>query len=169
MLQDVFTRFLNSTLYIQIQPAHVVVRDVQKGKELREEAVLVLKAQGDRKQVVGVGKRAADLAVGEGHTQVRPFTHPRTIISDFHSAEHLLRYLVKDIFQASWYRPSPRIVLHLPSEPEGGYTQVELRALQELAIATGAMKAALWIGRPLSDQEVLAWDFPAAAGKAVYR
>lgn len=58
------------------------------------------------------------------------------------------------------FRPSPRIVLHLPANPERGYTQMELRALRELALGCGASRATLWQGPALTDGELLSGQYP---------
>jgi rod shape-determining protein MreB and related proteins len=54
---------------------------------------------------------------------------------------------------------SPIIVLHPKVDPEGDFTQIELRALLELAIGAGATKVILWHGRDLTDSELLELKF----------
>ena len=50
-------------------------------------------------------------------------------------------------------------MLHPRVDPEGGFTQIEIRALRELAIGAGASKAFVWHGRDLTDEELLSLDF----------
>jgi rod shape-determining protein MreB len=53
------------------------------------------------------------------------------------------------------------VVLHPRIDPEGGFTQIELRALHELALGSGASKVIIWKGRELQDQELRDLSFPA--------
>lgn len=64
----------------------------------------------------------------------------------------------------AWLAASPHIVIHPLGDPEGGFTQVELRALRELANAAGASKVNVWTGRPLTDEELLTRKPPAQGG-----
>ena len=48
------------------------------------------------------------------------------------------------------------IVLHPRVAPEGGFTQIELRALHELGMGAGAYRVIVWQGRDLADEELLA-------------
>jgi len=160
MFASLLDPFFNSHLYIQLSPDKVVVRDVRNRIEVSEEAVMVLLVEGSKRTVWGIGRQAADGSIGAQYIRIRPFAHPRSIVSDFHSAEHLLKYLVAKLLRRSWFRPSPSIVIHPLADVEGGYTQVELRALQELAVTCGAWKADVWVGRRLSDADVLTHKFP---------
>ncbi len=56
---------------------------------------------------------------------------------------------------------APRIVLHPQGSPAGGFTQIEVRALHEMALGAGASRVVVWQGRALTDQELLAREFPA--------
>ena len=50
--------------------------------------------------------------------------------------------------------------MHPRGEPEGGYTQVEIRALRELGMAVGAALVTVWQGRSLTTEELLSGRFP---------
>jgi len=47
------------------------------------------------------------------------------------------------------------ILLHPLERIDGGLTQIEERALQELALDSGASRALVWVGSALSDAEVI--------------
>lgn len=91
---------------------------------------------------------------------VNPFAHPRTLVSDFGMAEQMLKLAIHRILKASMFSASPMMVLHLMGDPDGGYTQVEIRAFREMGRGTGASQVVLWQGRNLTDQEILAKQFP---------
>jgi rod shape-determining protein MreB len=93
---------------------------------------------------------------------LNPFKHPRTLVSDFTVAEVVLKQFVKKASQASRggiFRFAPIIVFHPLVNPEGGFTQIETRAMHELMIASGARKSIIWMGRELSKQELISQKF----------
>ncbi len=49
----------------------------------------------------------------------------------------------------------PRTLLHPLETIDGGLTQIEERAFQELAIGAGASKVKVWSGPALSDAQVV--------------
>ena len=55
---------------------------------------------------------------------------------------------------------APDIVMHPLGDPEGGFTQIEIRALRETALGAGAKKVTMWHGRALTDQELMSGTFP---------
>ena len=90
---------------------------------------------------------------------VNPFGHPRSIVSDFTVGEQLLKLVFRQILGKSWLAGAPNVVMHPLEEPAGGLTQVEYRALYEMALGAGAGWATVWQGRSLTDQEVLSRSF----------
>lgn len=151
--------FLAPLVYIQISPERVTLRNVKTGESVSEPPQLAI-AQGDRPSVVAVGAEAAAHAGGAVRL-VNPFAHPRTLVSDFTAGEQLLKALLRRM-QPKWMLAvSPRVVVHPLGEPAGGFTQIEVRALHEMALGAGASEVRLWQGRPLTDQELLGGTFPA--------
>jgi len=88
-----------------------------------------------------------------------PFQHPRILIEDFAGAEKVVQYAIKELFGRRLLSPSPIVVLHPDIELEGGLTQIEARALREMAEGAGARKVYIYYGRQLSDQEVASYSF----------
>src|SRR6185503_16609774 len=89
-----------------------------------------------------------------------PFAHPRTVVGDFTLGERVLKAFLRRLQSGAFLALSPRIVLHPSGNPAGGYTQVEARALHEMASGAGASNVVVWQGRALSDQEILSGQFP---------
>lgn len=83
-----------------------------------------------------------------------PFQHPRILIEDFVGAEKVVQYAIRTLYGKGLIRPSPIVVVHPDIELDGGLTQIEARALLELAEGAGARRAYLHYGRDLTDQEV---------------
>jgi len=97
---------------------------------------------------------------------INPFAHPRTLISDFTCAEVVLKGFFKKLASglsglARAFQISPIFIIHPCIEPEGGFTQVELRALHELCLGAGAARVKIWQGRELTDEELSSGNFPA--------
>lgn len=158
--------FLQPLLYIQITPERVAIRNLRTGASLSEVADLALGQQGGKPRVLAVGAQAQMAAAAEpGARLVRPFAHPRTLVSDFISAELLLRTLVKQSLGKRLLAISPMVVMHPMGSPEGGFTAVERRAFRELGLGAGALEVQVWTGRPLTDEELRSRRFPADGGQ----
>ena len=81
-----------------------------------------------------------------------PFSHERTLLANFTNADRLMK---QGLAQLKSFLP-PVVVVHPLERLEGGLTQIEERAYQELAVGAGAGKAVVWTGHELSDDEVAA-------------
>ncbi|MBX3658794.1 MAG: rod shape-determining protein [Ramlibacter sp.] len=153
-------------LYVRVSPDVLSVRDVKAGVEISEPAQVAIRDQG-KAVIVGVGLQAAPAVAAGGPVRlVRPFAHPRSLVSDFTVAQQLLKAFVFRLQRRSWLLPAPRLVMHLLGDPVGGFTQVEIRAFYEMALGAGAAEAVVREGRPLTDEELLAGDF-AAGGRVL--
>jgi rod shape-determining protein MreB len=124
-------------LYIRISPERLVATNVKTGESLSEVPEIAI-----------AGK------------VINPFAHPRSMVSDFTSAELLLKQFVRRLCGKAWFSPSPRIVIHPLGDPEGGFTQVERRAFREMAMGSGAAQVVVWTGRELTNQEVAEGTYP---------
>jgi rod shape-determining protein MreB and related proteins len=107
-----------------------------------------------RDKVLAIGQQAKPTAAAARAVLINPFAHPRSLVSDFYTAEVLIKHLLKNLLASSLFAISPRIVMHPLGSPEGGFTQVELRAFKEMALAAGASEVVVWTGHMLSDQEL---------------
>ncbi len=151
---------LSPRLYVQLSPERLTVRDVRSGQSLSDTPWLAIRHRDGRAHVAAMGRAAERLAHEPGVTIVNPFAHPRTIISDFTAAEQLLKAFIRQWRPRKLLQPAPWIVIHPLPMAEGGYTQVELRALRELALGAGAAGVDVWIGPALRDDQVRDRAFP---------
>lgn len=62
---------------------------------------------------------------------------------------------IKKVQEGKWFFTSPVIIIHPMEMIDGGLSQIEERALMELASGAGARKVVVWVGHELSDQEVI--------------
>ncbi|QTN21486.1 rod shape-determining protein [Rhizobacter sp. AJA081-3] len=158
MLAQFFKRYL----YIQLSAQRVTVRDPSKHEVLSEVPEIAIQRPATGKaKVLAVGSAARGTA-GEVDTQVfNPFAHPRSLVSDFTVAEQVLKVFVKRAQGDSILQPSPVVIMHPLGQHEGGLTQVELRAIRELALGAGASEVHIWQGPELTDEQVLSGEYPA--------
>jgi len=84
----------------------------------------------------------------------QPFTTTRLLVGSFTHAEKALKDGLKSI-PRGLFTPSPIIVIQPMAMVEGGLSEVEERAIRELAMSAGARKAFVTAGKELSDQDVL--------------
>lgn len=152
-------------LYIQISPDRLTVRNPRTGSQLSEVPELAI-ASAPKVRIVAVGAEARSKSAEPNVKVVNPFAHPRSLVSDFTVGEQLIKAFITKMATGGIFAVSPSIVMHPLGDPAGGYTQIEVRALQEMAMGAGARSAKVWQGRPLTDQELLSDRFP-AAGKVL--
>jgi rod shape-determining protein MreB and related proteins len=146
---------LRPVLYVKLSPERLTVRNVKSGESVSEVPEMAI-ATTPREAVLAVGAEARHAAATQGAKVVNPFSHPRTLVSDFTVGEQLLKAFVRKLRGSSFIAIAPLIVMHPLGTPEGGFTQVERRAFREMALGAGASEVVLWVGRELSDAEVLA-------------
>jgi rod shape-determining protein MreB len=153
----------NRILYIQLSPQRLVVRDPRSGQTFDEAPeIAIARAAKGKARIVGIGAQARQHAAEPDVVIVNPFAHPRSLVSDFIVAEQLLKQVVRRMAAGMLFAASPDIVIHPQGDPEGGFTQVELRALKELGMAAGGHAVRIWRGPALSDEDLLARRFPAS-------
>jgi hypothetical protein len=75
------------------------------------------------------------------------------LIGNFTNAEALLKQGLKK--WKTFFAVAPSVLIHPLETIEGGLTQIEERALYELALGSGARRVVVWTGVPLNDQEVI--------------
>jgi len=86
---------------------------------------------------------------------VKPFTTTRLLVGEFNNAEVLLKEALKKLYTDNWLAPSPIVVIQPMDMIEGGLSPVEDRILRELAIGAGGRKVIVWVGKELTNEEVI--------------
>jgi rod shape-determining protein MreB len=163
MTQSLLQRYFTRVFYVQLSPQRLTVRNAATGEQISEVPEIAITKPPAKQRVVAVGAAARAVTDGTPVEVINPFTHPRTLVSDFTVAEVLLKAFFKRMPSNGWAQlmPAPCAVMHPLGEWEGGLTQVELRALRELALGAGASNAYVWQGRTLTGAELLAKHLPA--------
>jgi len=147
-------RFLRPTVYAQLQPDRLSVRDVRTGRSYAARPIGAV-LTGPLRRVVRIGDDALTASAGRPLEIVNPFKHPRMLIADFTLGQQVLRGFLKKLYPSSLLPRRPVLVLHPRVDPEGGFTEIEIRALHELALGAGAARVLVWHGRELVQRELL--------------
>lgn len=150
--------------YVQLSADKIQVRNPQNGTQILEAADIATRSSADGKtKIVAIGNNARLAAAQDASVQLhQPLSHPRTLIADFVLAEPLLNHCLRALVgKRGLFMPSPRLILQPHQPSEGGLTQIELRALNELGLSAGASKVQIWQGATWSDEQLLSGKAPA--------
>ena len=155
--------FKTQVIYVRLQPERIRMRYLPCGAEIDSPPLMAIDQRSGKPVILAVGDEAQKIGASIARVNVvNPFAHPRMLISDFTLADALLRHFFRQVLKdRSLWSLTPRIVMHPDFTPEGGFTQVELRAMREICLAMGATRNTGWQGRPLEDAELLAGKLPA--------
>ena len=154
------------TIYIQISPDRLTLRNVKSGETLSEIPEMAI-SPPPKQKILGVGDQARGAAAATpGAVLVNPFAHPRSLVSDFTVAEQLVKAFLHRMRGNSWFAAAPMVVMHPLGDPAGGFTQVENRAFREMALGAGASQAIVWQGTPLTNAQILSGEFPSTGLRA---
>ncbi len=153
--------FFKQTLYVQISPNRLTVRNPKQGVTISEVPEIAV-AQTPKPKILGVGAEARAHSATPSVEISNPFAHPRSMVSDFTLGQLVLKAFLTRIKPKSLLAASPTVIMHLMCDPAGGFTQVEVRAFHEMALGAGASKVTVWQGPQLTDQELLSKTFPSS-------
>lgn len=152
----IFRRFSNC-LYVRFDATAIRITNVNTGETIRETPFVLLskpsnsRAKGKIPKVLAIGEQAQRLHAQQtdSTTLHNGFDHPRICIGSFDLAMDCLRYL----FQRAMKRFAfirPHVIMHPLYPYSTDLSQIELRAIRELAEACGAMQVHVYTGSPLT-------------------
>jgi rod shape-determining protein MreB and related proteins len=156
-----YKNLFTSIVYIKLRENLLTVKNVKSGEIYEDEPVIAI---DDKKKILAVGKQAHTLKTKNNVVIKNGFSHPRSIINDFLIVERTLQYAIRQMYHNCFLCPSPSTIIHPMEKIEGGLTLIERRALRELAIGAGAREAFIWVGRELTDDEIISRNYPLSAG-----
>jgi len=160
-LRQAFTGLVQGdVVYVQIRRDALRLRDVRTGKEVSD-APLMAVSRNSPRTVLAVGRTAEEEAALRRvpFEVLNGFSHPRLVIGDFAIAEKTLQYFLQQLLQPALLRAAPVLVLHPLEKFEGGLSELEVRALQELGAGAGARQVHVWGGHELQDHELKRQSF----------
>ncbi len=149
-------KMFRSTIYIRLRADEIYLQHVESGNELNLPPDVAIDIRDGKKILVAVGHEVKEAKKLKPSIEVvNGFKHPRTLIADFTIAEITLKYCIRKLMPKSLFAPSPIIIFHPLELDEGGYTQVEMRAFEELCNQAEARKTYIQVGAKLSREELL--------------
>jgi len=153
MLRHLINKF-GTTVYAQIWESRLKLTDLQTKKSFDEKPLVAIKIDKKSKPILVAAGNAASLNGGHDIVITNPFSHPRSLLSDFTVGEKLFQYALKKILGNKLILPAPAIILHPMEKTEGGLTMIEVRAFKELAFGAGARDSIVYQGNELSIYEI---------------
>ncbi len=147
-------RYFRPTVYAQLDPDRLAVRDVRSGRSYAARPVGAV-LTGPVRKVIRVGDDALTATADRPLVIVNPFKHPRLLIAQFTLGQQVLRGFLRKLYPSALLPRQPVLVLHPRVDPEGGFTEIEIRALHELGAGAGASRVLVWHGRELLQRELL--------------
>lgn len=150
-------KLFRNTIYIRLKASKISLLHVESESELNliPEIAIETSAYG-RSRILAVGNEASAAKTGKSNVRIaNGFKHPRTLIADFTIAELTLKYCLNLLTKKSLFFLSPLVIIQPLEMDEGGYTQVELRAFEELCNRIGTRKTYVRVGAELTKDDLL--------------
>lgn len=145
-----------NTIYIRLKADELYLLHIETGNELSLPPDVAIDMNEGKKTLVAVGYEAAQAKKLKPSIEVlNGFKHPRTLLADFIVAELTLKFCIRKLLMSSLFSPSPTVIFQPLEKDEGGYTQVEIRAFEELCRHAGARKVIIKTGAVLSKETLL--------------
>ena len=149
-------KMFRNTIYIRLRAEKISILHLESGKEVNLIPQVAIESLANgRKKILAVGNDAQDAKSSKSNVEiVNGFKHPRTLIADFTVAEETLKYCLRLITPKGLFVASPVIIFQPLEMAEGGYTQVEMRAFEELCKQTGARTVLIKLGAEFTTDEL---------------
>ena len=159
---------LRNTYYLRMSAEQFSFLQVESGRLVSQPPLLAWRSVGHKRQPLAAGDAALAMAGQDGVSLGNGFQHPRTLLADFSIAETTLKLLLQQLAPRRWLQLPPVLILHPQTHLEGGLTQIEIRALAELALSAGAKRVYVWVGAALSPSSLARLEFPQNDGQLLY-
>jgi rod shape-determining protein MreB len=148
-----FKKLFSNTLYIQIWENRIKAVALQTGAVFDEQPLVAIKRDAKGVQsIAAIGNAALSLKTSDSEC-INPFSHPRTLLANFTVGEKLLQHIFRHLHEGTLLRPSPQVVIQPMEKLEGGLSEVETRAFQELAAGAGARDVVVYVGKALQTED----------------
>ncbi|ODA36097.1 hypothetical protein A8L45_00380 [Veronia pacifica] len=112
--------------------------------------LIALRDDGKKGKVIVALGDSAHTQDAEALDIVNPFSHPRTIIAEPYGAEKVIRHCFNTLRKYRLFVSPYAVVVHPMEKNEGGLTEVEKAALDELFVKSGARETLIYEGDELS-------------------
>jgi hypothetical protein len=122
------------------------LRDMSGTIVLEFEPVLAIDGET---RVVSIGRPVNPVAV----KVFTPFDSPAGVAEHRRIAELLLQYAYSKLSGIAWLKPSPSVVMHIPTDSRNLAQQIDDKTLALLSMTAGARRTVVYRGASLSGAE----------------
>ncbi len=150
-MRNLLNKIFGHPVYLRFNRECFSIRDISTGNNVKFRPVVGIKGAENKREIASVG----DPVSADAKFVVNPFDHPRIAIHDFTIAEQLCSHAFRELFKGDFLRSAPTVVVHPDTNFEGGFTQIEARAVREMVEGAGARRVFLHYGDVLSDKGVM--------------
>ncbi|MCW8929066.1 MAG: rod shape-determining protein [Gammaproteobacteria bacterium] len=151
MIFEKIVKKFSTILYVQIWENRIKVTDIVSGNIYDEKPLIATQKNNKGEVIVIAVGNSAELIECDLQTVItNPFSHPRTLLSNFMAAEKVLQHIIHTLLKNKFFSPSPLTVIHPMEKIDGGITQIEFQALRELAFGAGSREVVVYYGSELN-------------------
>lgn len=139
-------------VYIRISSERVIMQS-NDGLHWEANTNVGIKTKGTTETISVIQDGVSDCESGSVTRWANPFGHPRTLISDFTLGEKLLAHGLQTMLKrvGGFFITAPALAIIHPLEKlEGGLTEVERRAFNEMGVGIGFRNCLVYTGSELS-------------------
>jgi len=164
MIVSIINKLFRNTLYVEFSDEWISIKHVETGNTIEDKPLLAIKQNKKGKNIVQAIGGEVELLQNDTTVSIHNgFSHPRVCINDFEIAHVTLMHFVRKALNKKIFI-RPIMIMHPKRDFQGGLSQIEDRAIRELAEASGAQKCYVWVGRRLKDLEMISLNFPTQDG-----
>jgi rod shape-determining protein MreB len=143
--------FTGGPVSVRLSRSRLQVVNVSDGAKWEGAATISVDENASGKLIVTAVGASAQSARGR---KIYPFQHPRVLVSDYTAGEKVLQHAIREVLKRKWFAPAPVVVIQVTEHLEGGVSDIEWRALIEMAQGAGARQVYPVKSGVLSDSEI---------------
>lgn len=148
--------FFSNDLLIEIRENRLKVSSFSNDDVFDETPLIAIEETQGKSIIRDIGSKAS-LITGSNIEVINPFSHPRSMVSNFTYAEKIIQHAIRCLHTNKLISPAPRVIVHQLEKNEGGLTEIEERVLRELASGAGAREVTIYCG-PVINTKIESYD-----------
>jgi actin-like ATPase involved in cell morphogenesis len=127
--------FQKAHVEISISRTRITVHQKPSGKYFDQPPLVAISCDNRNPLVAAIGAEAAAYIHNPDYFVFNPFDHPRVAVSDHSLAVIVLRHAISSVHSKSYFSPTARLSYLSPLK--GGLTEIEVKALVDIAVSAG--------------------------------
>ncbi len=152
MLIQFFKGYFSHDLIIELSENLLSIRTFSGDLKYEDTPLIAIENMDGNAIVREIGSNANNVH-GQNIVVTNPFSHPRSLVSNFTYAEKIIQHAIRTLHGSRIsFKPAPRVIMHQLEKNEGGLSDIEERALQELALGAGAREVLIYSGDKINSK-----------------